>query len=392
MRTKSTPETNCRQLEEWETPEVMPTLGPTLESPKDLRLAIEAGARWFRLPCGYRQRPHLENCRAVREAAADQGVAVRLLLDLPSSRPRTGDMTALHVHAGDRVIFWDPQVEASEPVINGYPRVPLPRLFELLPKLRPAHRLWFCDGRLRFLVDEVRDASLVARVLEGVIPLKASNSIFLPDTPTPFTPITADDGGLLDSFAAAKVTPEWVALSLISSPEDVRAARKEVRRRVGRTDKIMAKFETVAAVECAEDIINAADGIMVARGDLGLAVGPVRLREVQERLVNAARRAQKPVVVATQVLEMFAETGIPQRSELSDLSLIARQRANAVMLGKETVFSPRPIECIRLAREVLAYETRRFERLSRAGPEECLPAAEFATVNLAAGLPSVVHA
>jgi len=86
---------------------------------------------------------------------------------------------------------------------------------------------------------------------------------------------------------------------------------------------------------------------------------------VQEKLIELGRRAGKATVVATQVMEGFAETGLPQRAELSDLSLIARQRAHAVMLGKETVFSPRPIECIRLATELLAYETRRFEAAAR---------------------------
>jgi pyruvate kinase len=104
---------------------------------------------------------------------------------------------------------------------------------------------------------------------------------------------------------------------------------------------------------------------MVARGDLGLAVGYIRLPEVQDQLVRLARRTGKISVVATQVMEGFAETGLPQRAELSDLSLIARQRAGVVMLGKETVFSPRPIDCIRLARELLSYETRRFEKAAR---------------------------
>ena len=127
----------------------------------------------------------------------------------------------------------------------------------------------------------------------------------------------------------------------------------------------MAKFETVAAVDSAAGIIDEADGIMVARGDLGLAVGYMRLPSIQEQLVAAARQAGKITVVATQVLEVFAETGMPLRAELSDLSLVARQRADAVMLGKETVYSPRPIECIRFAREVMTYETRRFENCSR---------------------------
>jgi pyruvate kinase len=144
----------------------------------------------------------------------------------------------------------------------------------------------------------------------------------------------------------------------------------EVRQVFKGEVKIMAKFETRTAVECAADIINDSDGVMVARGDLGLAVGYVQLPGVQEQLVAAAREAGKPVVVATQILEGFAETGLPQRAELSDLSLIARQRADVIMLGKETVFSPRPIECIRFAREVLTHETRRFENASRRGAEE----------------------
>ena len=151
-------------------------------------------------------------------------------------------------------------------------------------------------------------------------------------------------------------------MSLVCSPADVNSARDEVARLLGSGVRIMAKFETVAALEQADAIIDAADGIMVARGDLGPAVGFLRLPEAQEMLVAAARNAGKPAVVATQVLEVFADTGLPQRAELSDLSLIARQRADAVMLGKETVYSGHPIECIAFAAEMLAYETRRLER------------------------------
>lgn len=301
-------------------------------------------------------------------------------------------MPELRLQAGESVLFWDPETTAHEPGSNGCSHVPLPGLADLLAKLRPDHRLWFCDGRLRFRVKEVQDTAVLARVEQGTISLKASNSIFLPDSLSPFAVVTPQDGSLLDAFAAEELAPDWVALSLISSPEDVRAGRREVRQRLGAEVRIMAKFETLAAVGCAEDIINAADGLMVARGDLGLAVGHVRLPEVQERLVRAARQAQKPAVVATQVLERFAETGLPQRAELSDLSLIARQRAQAVMLGKETVFSPRPIECIRLAREVLAYETQRLQRLSRTSRQECQPSDDSAAVDLPASLPSAVNA
>jgi pyruvate kinase len=343
----------------------MATVGPTLEETADLRRAIESGACWFRLPCGYRQRPHLENAQAVLEAASAAGIEVQLLLDLPSSRPRTGAMEELRLSQGDHVLFWDPETSPTGVGQNGVPKVPLPGLTELLTKLVPQQRMWFCDGRLNFVVDELRDSCVFARMVQGSVPLKASNSLFLPDSPSAFTPLTPADSTLLKRFIAQGVLPDWIALSLIASPDDVRNARAEVRRLLGNDVKIMSKFETVAAVECAGEIIAESDGIMVARGDLGLAVGYIHLPEVQERLVLAARRAEKISVVATQVMEGFAETGLPQRAELSDLSLIARQRANVVMLGKETVFSPRPIDCIRLARELLTYETRRFEQASK---------------------------
>jgi pyruvate kinase len=349
---------------DWKVPEIMATVGPTLEKPEDLQSAIQAGARWFRLPCGYRQRPHLENSRSIRSASRLAGVPVHLLLDLPSSRPRTGTMPEAKISVGQKALFWDPE-DGGAPAQNGILHVPLPGLNALIGKLKACHRMWFCDGRLSFVIEELHPRSVLARMEKGTIPLKSSNSIFLPDSPSPFTVRTPQDCALLDSFRAENLIPDWIALSLVGSAEDVICARLEARKRLNAETKIMAKFETEQALTCIEEIIQAADGIMVARGDLGLAVGYIRLPEAQEQLVTAARRAGKPVVVATQALEIFAETGLPQRAELSDLSLIARQRADAVMLGKETVFSPRPIECIRFAAEMLAHETRRFEKSAR---------------------------
>jgi pyruvate kinase len=346
----------------WKVPEIMATIGPTLEKQEDLRQAIEDGVRWIRLPCGYRQRPHVENARTARTAATHASLPIQVLLDLPSSRPRTGVMQDLQLAIGDSVVFWDPEASSQTPVKNGAHPVPLPGLEELVDKLTPSHRILFCDGRLTFVVDELHNRFVKAHLVDGTIPLKSSNSLFLPDSSSGFKVLTPPDRELLKEFAAASVMPDWVALSLIASPQDVCEGRAEAQKLLGQDVRVMAKFETLAAVNCAEAIIDVSDGVMVARGDLGQAVGYARLPEVQEQLVAAARRAGKPVVVATQILEGFATTGIPQRAELSDLSLIARQRADAIMLGKETVFSPRPLECVRLACQVLTYETRRFEK------------------------------
>ncbi|MGA2064322.1 MAG: pyruvate kinase [Thermoguttaceae bacterium] len=348
-------------------PEIMVTIGPTLEKPEDLRQAVEAGARWFRLPCGYRQRPHLYNAQCVRQIAAETGIALQLLLDLPSSRPRTGKMPDLNLELGDRVKFWDS--EQAEAAGGGAGVcVPLPGLNALLDKIEPGQRIWFCDGRLEFVAEEVGREAVVARLERGVIPLKASNSIYLPDSTSPFTMMTDQDRQLLAAFAAANLVPDWVALSLVGSAEDVIQGRDELAGLFAGQVRVMAKIETAAAVDAVESILQVADALMVARGDLGPAVEFIRLPEAQEDLVAAGARAGKIVVVATQILEYFAEVGVPQRSELSGLSLLALQAPDVVMLGKETVYSPRPIECIRFARNVLSYESCRLAEARRRLP------------------------
>ncbi len=342
-------------------PEIMATIGPTLEKPEDLRRAVEAGARWFRLPCGYRQRPHVANARDIRALAAEVDVPVRLLLDLPSSRPRIGTMNDLKLEVGSRILLWDSVHRAEPPVKSGVATVPLPQLNGLFEKIAPSHRIWFCDARLEFVTEEVGDHAVLARLTRGTIPLKASNSIYLPDSASPFEMVTDDDLALLDDFVRAGIIPDWVALSLISTPEDVVAGREKIDSCLGKPVNIMAKIETQSAVDRLESILEVADGTMVARGDLGPAVRFVGLPEAQARIVALARRLGKPSVVATQILEYYAEHGVPLRSEISGLGLIARENPDAIMLGKETVYSPRPIDCIRFATELLTHETRRLE-------------------------------
>jgi len=354
-------------------PRIMATIGPTLEKPEDLRRAVEAGARWFRLPCGYRQRAHLEHAQCIRQVARQTGVALELLMDLPSSRPRTGKIDDLHLEPGARVRFWDPGCGPVPDAEGGVASVPLPGLAELVDKIGRGHRVWFCDGRLEFRADEVGDGMILTHLERGAIPLKSSNSIYLPDSSSPFVMVTADDITLLESFAAANVVPDWIALSLVSSAEDVRIGARQIQQLFGDRVRVMAKIETAEAVEQADSILAECAGIMVARGDLGPAVEFIRLPEAQERLVEAAHRVGKTVVVATQVLEYFAEVGVPQRSELSGLSVLAAQSPDAVMLGKETVYSPRPIEAIRLAQTVLDYEARRLAERRRQLPRSLAP-------------------
>ncbi len=354
-------------------PEIMVTVGPTLETPEQFGEAVAAGARWFRLPCGYRQRPHLANARAVRKIAAKARMPLQLLLDLPSSRPRTGNMETLLLAAGARVKFIDAPSVTEGGAAGSVACVPLPGLNAFLDKLATGQRMWFCDGRVEFHIEECGPEGVLARLNRATVPLKTSNAIGLPDCLNPYTIITPWDIELLASFAADGLTPDWVALSLISSADDVEAGRDQVQRHFQTQVRIMAKIETAAAVEAADSILRVSDGIMVARGDLAPAVDFIGLPGVQEELVAAARRMRKVVVVATQILECFVEEGVPQRAELSGLSVLAQQCPDAIMLGKETVFSKRPIEAIQLARKVLTHEAQRLAANRRRLPRSLAP-------------------
>jgi pyruvate kinase/thymidylate kinase len=341
-------------------PEIMVTIGPTLEKIEDLCAATEAGARWFRLPCGYRQRPHVENAKAVRFASRECNIPVQLLLDLPSSRPRTGTMPDLKLNVGDRVVFYDSATSSVAPVEANYIAVPLPHLSPLLAKIEKGQRLWFCDGRLEFLAELVSDQAVFAHLVRGVIPFKTSNSLFLPDSVSPFKMVTEEDNRLLADLAENEITPDWIAFSLVSVPEDIVAGRHEIQSPFAKKVKVMAKIETAAAVDKAEAILSETDGLMVARGDLGPAVEFIRLPGVQKALVDLAQYHGKVVVVATQILEGFAETGVPPRAELAGLAELARQSPSVIMFGKETVYSPRPIECIQLAIDAMKHESNRL--------------------------------
>jgi pyruvate kinase len=341
--------------------EIMATVGPTLEKEDDLRKAAESGARWFRLPFGYRHRDHRAHARIVAALREKFDPPLCLLLDLPSSRPRTGAISDLPPSIGQVVVLYDPEVPGDPLKGDELLRVPLPGMKALLGKLAPGQRILFLDGRVELKVEAVSAASVSARWQRGELPLKAGNSVFLPDSRSPFIMVTPEDTVILRGLADDGSVPDWVALSLVSSAEDVATGRQAVQSVFGKPVRIMAKIETREGVEEHKTILKAADGLMVARGDLGQAIPFEELPHVQDELVAAARGLGKPAVVATQFLEVFAETGVPQRSELSDLALAARQRATAIMLGKETVYSKRPIESIRMAASVLAAEGRHLK-------------------------------
>lgn len=332
--------------------DVMATIGPTLETAEDIASAIDAGAGWFRFPTGYRTRDHVAHALLVREVAKGKGADVNILFDLPSERLRLGRISPQEVAPGGELSFVDFEEECS----GGH--LGIPGLEKLQGAVTPGHRVLALDGRIVLRVLDFGSGILRTVVERGSGRLQTSNSVVFPDSSADFSLFESADVELLRKAEAAGLVPDWIALSMVTSVGQFNAAVTALREFLPNSVRFMAKLETREIIPNSEGIVQASDGIMVARGDLGLVVAPEDMPQIQERLVEIAKAKGKLVIVATQFLENFASSGVPQRCELTDLATAAWQGASGIMLGKETVFSDHPIESIGLATRCLKAASR----------------------------------
>jgi pyruvate kinase/thymidylate kinase len=332
--------------------DVMATIGPTLETAEDIALAIDAGAGWFRFPTGYRNRDHIAHALLVRKVAESKGADVKILFDLPSERLRLGCVSPREVEPGVELVFFDSDRECSADHIG------VPGLNKLQGAVTPGHRVLALDGRIVLRVLDFGSGLMRIVVERGSGRLQTSNSVVFPDSSAVFSLFESADVDLLCKAVAAGLVPDWIALSMVTSVEQYNSAIAVLRNFLPNSVRFMAKLETREVILNSEGIVQASDGIMVARGDLGLVVDSEDMPQLQERLVEIAKAKGKPVIVATQFLENFASSGVPQRCELTDLATAARQGASGIMLGKETVYSNHPIESIQLATRCLTAASR----------------------------------
>src|SRR5205085_7150066 len=236
----------------------------------------------------------------------------------------------------------------SDPETRDETRVQLPHP-EIHAAIEPGQRLLIDDGKLRLVATEVQPDRIATRVEVGG---KLSNrkGVCLPDTIVPFSALAEKDRSDLE--AALDAGTDWVALSFIQRPEDIAEAQKITRGRA----TVMAKIEKPQAVTRLADILDLTDGLMVARGDLGVEMPLEQVPGIQKQMTRRARRAGKPVVVATQMLESMIASPVPTRAEVSDVATAIFEGADAVMLSAESASGQYPVEAVatmnRIAEEV----------------------------------------
>jgi len=313
---------------------------------------FEAGADVFRINMSHTPQDRMRALvNSIREIERKRDRPIGILADLQGPKLRIGEFAEPAVQIKNGATF----ALDSEPTPGTAQRVYLPHP-EILAALKPGHKLLLDDGKIRLEALETSPKHAITRVVVGG-KLSARKGVNLPDTTIALPALTAKDRSDLDAVLEAGA--DWIGLSFVQRPEDVAEAKKITRGRAA----VMAKIEKPQAVTRLGDILEIADALMVARGDLGVELPLERVPGVQKQMTRAARRAGKPVVVATQMLESMISSPAPTRAEVSDVATAIFEGADAVMLSAESAAGQYPAEAVstmdRIATEVEADPTYR---------------------------------
>ncbi|WP_343080806.1 pyruvate kinase [Ostreiculturibacter nitratireducens] len=314
---------------------IVATLGPSSSDYETIRALFEAGADVFRLNMSHGSH---EDQKArydiIRQIEADTGRPIGILADLQGPKLRVGTFAAgaADLEEGQHFRFdLDPTPGESH-------RVCLPHK-EIFDALEPGSRLFVNDGKIRMRVESCGDDFADCVVTTGGT-ISNRKGVNVPDVVLPLAALSDKDKDDLEFACGLGV--DWLALSFVQRPADVIEARTLARGRAA----ILSKIEKPAAVKAFADILKVSDGIMVARGDLGVELPVHSVPPIQKRLVRACRSAAKPVIVATQMLESMIESPMPTRAEVSDVATAIYEGADAVMLSAESAAGQYPVDAV----------------------------------------------
>ncbi len=331
---------------------IVATLGPASSSADMIARLFDAGVDVFRINMSHTSQERMRELIAIiRAAERATGRPIGVLIDLQGPKLRLGTFLGGQAMVAQGATF----VLDSNPEPGDADRVYLPHP-EIFMAVEPGHELLIDDGKIRLTVTEAESNRLVTRVEVGGR-LSDRKGVNLPHTTIPTSALTEKD--ISDLEAALHVGVDWVALSFIQRPEDIAEAKKLTRGRAA----VMAKIEKPQAVLRLDEIMDQADALMVARGDLGVEMPLEKVPGVQKQMTRLGRVTGKPVVVATQMLESMINSPVPTRAEVSDVATAIFEGADAVMLSAESAAGKYPTEAVttmnRIAEEVESEEVYR---------------------------------
>jgi len=322
---------------------IIATLGPAYKDMESIEKLFVAGADVFRINMSHAVYDLVKaQHTAIRALETKYSRPIAILADLQGPKLRVGEFSGEKVTLANDSTFTFDQTKTPGDTTRVY--LPHPPIFA---GVEPGHVLLLDDGKLRMRVAEVAtDRTSFTTKVEVGGQLASRKGISLPDTLLPLGALTDKDKA--DLQYALSLGVDWVALSFVQRWEDVAEARKLI----GKQASIMAKIEKPAALTDLDHIIELADGIMIARGDLGVELPVQKVPGLQKRMTRRARKAGKPVVVATQMLESMITSPVPTRAEVSDVATAVFEGADAVMLSAESAVGQFPIESISMMDKV----------------------------------------
>ncbi|MBK5934535.1 pyruvate kinase [Rhodovulum imhoffii] len=314
---------------------IVATLGPASDDYEMIRTLFEAGADVFRLNMSHGTHDEIAaRHKIIRRIEQDTGRPIAILVDLQGPKLRCGVFASGAVDLEDGARF---RFDLSD-VPGDARRVQLPHR-EIFEALEPGATLLVNDGKLRLRVlDCGPDFADCEIVVGGTISNR--KGVNVPDVVLPVAALSEKDRA--DLAFALDLGVDWIALSFVQRPEDVIQAREIVGDRAA----ILSKIEKPAALKAFDEILDVSDGIMVARGDLGVEMPVQSVPPIQKHLVRKCRQSAKPVIVATQMLESMIESPIPTRAEVSDVATAIYEGADAVMLSAESAAGQYPEEAV----------------------------------------------
>jgi pyruvate kinase len=321
---------------------ILATLGPATSTPEQIRGLVEVGADAFRLNFSHgSHEQHAERYGMVREIEAATRRPIGVVVDLQGPKLRIGRFQggAVELVRGARFRLDLDDVPGDQSRIC----LPHPEIFAAIGE---GTELLLDDGKIRLRVIELAPDHALAEVRTGGR-LTDAKGVNVPNAILPLSPLTDKDRR--DLQFGLDLGADWIALSFVQRPDDVAEARRLIAGRAA----VMVKIEKPAAVDHLEQIIDLADGIMVARGDLGVEVPPEDVPGLQKKIVRAARASGKPVVVATQMLESMIKAPAPTRAEASDVATAVYDGADALMLSAETAAGDFPAESVAIMDRII---------------------------------------
>jgi len=321
---------------------IVATLGPASSTPDRLRALFEAGADVFRLNFSHGQpEDHRQRVDQLRALEKRYKHPVAILMDLQGPKLRLGTFAKgpMDLKKGQKLTF---DMDSAPGTAK---RIPLPHP-EIFKAAKRDGLLLIDDGKVRLRIVD-HDAKTIHAEVEVAGTISDRKGVNLPNLVLPMSPMTAKDHK--DLVFGLSLGVDWVALSFVQHAHDIAELKKLVAGRAA----VMAKLEKPQAIEHLDEIIEQSDGIMVARGDLGVEMPPEAVPPLQKRILAAARAAGKPAIVATQMLDSMVHSPTPTRAEASDVATAVYDGTDAVMLSAESASGDYPVEAVTIMDRIL---------------------------------------